>query len=111
MGRRPQPIDPTAVEGASDSPYVTGIGHHRVDLHTVDPGVPVLWWRSGQDTKGSRERSVCVSSGATGYTNCVMATNTYHVQADWDPEVGVWVVTSEDVPGPSSSIAVFGLMS
>jgi isoquinoline 1-oxidoreductase beta subunit len=39
-------IDPTAVEGASDSPYVTGIAHHRVDLHTTDPGVPVLWWRS-----------------------------------------------------------------
>jgi isoquinoline 1-oxidoreductase beta subunit len=39
-------IDPTVVEGASDSPYVTAIGHHRVDLHTVDPGVPVLWWRS-----------------------------------------------------------------
>jgi isoquinoline 1-oxidoreductase beta subunit len=39
-------VDPTAVEGASDSPYVTGIAHHRVDLHTTDPGVPVLWWRS-----------------------------------------------------------------
>jgi isoquinoline 1-oxidoreductase beta subunit len=39
-------IDPTVVEGASDSPYVTAIPHYRVDLHTVDPGVPVLWWRS-----------------------------------------------------------------
>jgi len=39
-------VDPTAVEGASDSPYVTGIANHRVDLHTTDPGVPVLWWRS-----------------------------------------------------------------
>jgi isoquinoline 1-oxidoreductase beta subunit len=39
-------IDPTVVEGASDSPYVTGIAHHRVELHAVDPGVPVLWWRS-----------------------------------------------------------------
>jgi isoquinoline 1-oxidoreductase subunit beta len=39
-------VDPTAVEGAADSPYVTAIAHHRVDLHTVDPGVPVLWWRS-----------------------------------------------------------------
>lgn len=26
-------------------------------------------------------------------------TDTYHVQADWDPEAGVWVATSEDVPG------------
>jgi predicted RNase H-like HicB family nuclease len=25
--------------------------------------------------------------------------NTYHVQADWDPEAGVWVATSDDVPG------------
>ena len=39
-------VDPTAVEGASDSPYVTAIANHRVDLHTTDPGVPVLWWRS-----------------------------------------------------------------
>jgi predicted RNase H-like HicB family nuclease len=23
----------------------------------------------------------------------------YHVQADWDHEAGVWVATSEDVPG------------
>jgi predicted RNase H-like HicB family nuclease len=23
----------------------------------------------------------------------------YHIQADWDPEVGVWVATSDDVPG------------
>jgi predicted RNase H-like HicB family nuclease len=28
-----------------------------------------------------------------------MATDTYHIQADWDPEAGVWVATSEDVPG------------
>jgi isoquinoline 1-oxidoreductase beta subunit len=39
-------IDPTCVEGASDSPYVTAIPHHRVELHTVETGVPVLWWRS-----------------------------------------------------------------
>jgi isoquinoline 1-oxidoreductase subunit beta len=39
-------VDPTVVEGASDSPYVKAIPNHRVELHTVDPGVPVLWWRS-----------------------------------------------------------------
>jgi len=39
-------IDPTVVEGASDSPYVKAIPHYRVDLHTPTPGVPVLWWRS-----------------------------------------------------------------
>jgi len=28
-----------------------------------------------------------------------MTSLTYHVQADWDPHAGVWVATSEDVPG------------
>ena len=27
-----------------------------------------------------------------------MESTTYHVQADWDPEAGVWVATSADVP-------------
>jgi isoquinoline 1-oxidoreductase subunit beta len=42
-------VDPTCVEGAADSPYVTAIANHRVDLAAVDigvAGVPVLWWRS-----------------------------------------------------------------
>jgi isoquinoline 1-oxidoreductase beta subunit len=39
-------IDPTCVEGAADSPYVTAIPNHRVELLANDPGVPVLWWRS-----------------------------------------------------------------
>jgi predicted RNase H-like HicB family nuclease len=26
-------------------------------------------------------------------------TTVYHIQADWDPEAGVWVATSDDVPG------------
>lgn len=39
-------IDPTCVEGASDSPYVTAVPNHQVELHAVDTGVPVLWWRS-----------------------------------------------------------------
>lgn len=39
-------IDETTVEGASDSPYVTAIPNFRVELHTMRPGVPVLWWRS-----------------------------------------------------------------
>lgn len=37
-------IDPTSVEGASTLPY--RIPNLRVDLHTVDLGVPVQWWRS-----------------------------------------------------------------
>jgi isoquinoline 1-oxidoreductase beta subunit len=39
-------VDATSVEGASDSPYVAAIANHRVELHTMEKGVPVLWWRS-----------------------------------------------------------------
>lgn len=39
-------IDETSVEGAADSPYVLAIPDHRVELHTAETGVPVLWWRS-----------------------------------------------------------------
>ncbi|MEX2123787.1 MAG: xanthine dehydrogenase family protein molybdopterin-binding subunit [Woeseia sp.] len=37
-------IDATSVEGASTLPY--RIPNLRVELHTVDLGVPVQWWRS-----------------------------------------------------------------
>ncbi len=37
-------IDATSVEGVSDTPY--DIPNMAVDLHTVNAGVPVLWWRS-----------------------------------------------------------------
>jgi isoquinoline 1-oxidoreductase beta subunit len=37
-------IDSTSVEGAKELPYA--IPNLRVDLHTTDNGVPVLWWRS-----------------------------------------------------------------
>ena len=39
-------IDATSVEGVADSPYVTGTAAHRVDLHSPQTGIPVLWWRS-----------------------------------------------------------------
>jgi isoquinoline 1-oxidoreductase beta subunit len=39
-------IDVTSVEGVADSPYVLGTPAHRVDLHSPQPGIPVLWWRS-----------------------------------------------------------------
>ncbi|WP_242112498.1 xanthine dehydrogenase family protein molybdopterin-binding subunit [Luteimonas aquatica] len=39
-------IDATSVEGVADSPYVKGTPAHRVDLHSPDTGIPVLWWRS-----------------------------------------------------------------
>lgn len=37
-------IDETSVEGVSDLPYA--IPNILVDLHTVEKGPPVLWWRS-----------------------------------------------------------------
>ncbi len=37
-------IDPTAVEGASDSPYQ--LPSLRVSVHQQSTGVPPLWWRS-----------------------------------------------------------------
>jgi isoquinoline 1-oxidoreductase beta subunit len=37
-------IDPTSTEGIADTPYA--IPNLHVTLHTVDPGVPMLWWRS-----------------------------------------------------------------
>ena len=37
-------IDSTSTEGVADSPY--DIPNMQVMLHSVDTGVPVLWWRS-----------------------------------------------------------------
>jgi isoquinoline 1-oxidoreductase beta subunit len=39
-------IDPTSVEGVSDSPYMKGVANHRVELHSPKTGISVLWWRS-----------------------------------------------------------------
>ncbi|WP_306600390.1 xanthine dehydrogenase family protein molybdopterin-binding subunit [Geothrix sp. 21YS21S-2] len=39
-------IDPTSTEGVADSPYLAGVPHHHVSLHSPSTGVPVLWWRS-----------------------------------------------------------------
>jgi isoquinoline 1-oxidoreductase beta subunit len=39
-------VDVTSVEGVADSPYVKDIADHRVDLHSPQTGIPVLWWRS-----------------------------------------------------------------
>ncbi|MGZ5035555.1 MAG: molybdopterin cofactor-binding domain-containing protein [Usitatibacter sp.] len=37
-------VDPTSTEGVADTPY--DVPNMSVMLHTVNPGVPVLWWRS-----------------------------------------------------------------
>jgi isoquinoline 1-oxidoreductase beta subunit len=39
-------IDETSVEGAADAPYLASIPDHRVDLHSPELPIPVLWWRS-----------------------------------------------------------------
>ena len=39
-------IDETSVEGAADAPYLAAIADHRVDLHSPELPIPVLWWRS-----------------------------------------------------------------
>src|SRR5262249_2928818 len=39
-------VDRTSVEGAANSPYVTGTANHLVDLHSPKSPIPVLWWRS-----------------------------------------------------------------
>lgn len=37
-------VDATSVEGARELPYTAAA--HRLDLHSPEAGVPVLWWRS-----------------------------------------------------------------
>lgn len=39
-------VDATSVEGVADSPYLKSIAHHKVELHSPQSAVPVLWWRS-----------------------------------------------------------------
>jgi isoquinoline 1-oxidoreductase beta subunit len=39
-------IDPSSVEGSSNSPYVLATPNHVVDLHSPKNAIPVLWWRS-----------------------------------------------------------------
>jgi isoquinoline 1-oxidoreductase subunit beta len=39
-------IDDSSVEGAADALYLASIADHRVDLHSPELPVPVLWWRS-----------------------------------------------------------------
>jgi isoquinoline 1-oxidoreductase beta subunit len=39
-------IDETSVEGAADAPYLESIADHRVELHSPEHPIPVLWWRS-----------------------------------------------------------------
>jgi predicted RNase H-like HicB family nuclease len=42
----------------------------------------------------------------------MLATNAmHHVRADWDPEAGVWVATSESVPGLATEAATIEALS
>ena len=39
-------VDSTSVEGVADSPYLTAIANHRIELHSPKTPISVLWWRS-----------------------------------------------------------------
>ena len=39
-------VDKTSVEGVADSPYLAGLAHHQVGLHSPKTGISVLWLRS-----------------------------------------------------------------
>ncbi len=39
-------IDATSVEGVADSPYIKGLAHQQVELHSPQTGINVLWLRS-----------------------------------------------------------------
>lgn len=43
-------LDPTSVEGLSESPYLDSTGAVRVSLHSPKTPIPVLWWRSVGNT-------------------------------------------------------------
>jgi isoquinoline 1-oxidoreductase subunit beta len=42
----PGKVDGSSVEGAANAPYLSSVAAHQVSLHSPDPGIPVLWWRS-----------------------------------------------------------------
>ncbi|WP_137719099.1 xanthine dehydrogenase family protein molybdopterin-binding subunit [Methylobacillus flagellatus] len=39
-------VDATSVEGIADSAYLKNVPNHKVELHTTESVVRVLWWRS-----------------------------------------------------------------
>jgi isoquinoline 1-oxidoreductase beta subunit len=39
-------LDGASVEGVNDSPYLSSIPDHSVELHSPKNKIPVLWWRS-----------------------------------------------------------------
>jgi predicted RNase H-like HicB family nuclease len=40
-----------------------------------------------------------------------MSKVTYHIQADWDSAAGVWVATSDDVPGLATEAETLELLT
>ena len=43
-------LDPTSVEGLTESPYLESTGAVRISLHSPKTPIPVLWWRSVGNT-------------------------------------------------------------
>src|SRR5258706_7072776 len=52
-----------------------------------------------------KSRNAVTSRRTCGHEAPQCGHHTYHVQADWDPEAGVWVATSADVPGLATEAA------
>lgn len=40
----------------------------------------------------------------------LMQVFSYHIHADWDPEAGVWVATSDDVPGLATEASTIDVL-
>jgi predicted RNase H-like HicB family nuclease len=63
--------------------------------------------RCGREDTARRDdsRSLGGKPDVACYPAGFMGTLLYHVHADWDPEAGVWVATSDDVPGLATEAA------
>ncbi|HKH43195.1 MAG TPA: DUF1902 domain-containing protein [Thermoanaerobaculia bacterium] len=79
----------SAATGAAMALYVLLINSLRRIFGTLAPKGEI------PDSRRSGFRA----SGRPVLACALMETRVFHVHADWDPEVDVWVATSEDVPG------------
>jgi isoquinoline 1-oxidoreductase beta subunit len=77
-------VDATSVEGAANLPYE--IPNMLVDLHTTNPGIPILWWRSvgSTHTAFSTETFLDVLAEAAGkdpveYRRALLAKHPRHL--------------------------------
>jgi predicted RNase H-like HicB family nuclease len=60
---------------------------------------PESFWQAFEGVPEDFERSPQVRQTRESFPVSVKESFCYHIHADWDPEAGVWVATSDDVPG------------